>query len=134
MITRAVVLQNATTTGTTCDCSGGGAACGLGVIKDLGGRACDVVVYGGIQLFSSTAGGIKLWLQGNSSSGFTTGVGLNPGVDIMAFTSRSCRDSQFQRIPWNCTSATSTHRSFYRLAFSQTCAQTNLFLGAISVE
>lgn len=131
MITRAIVLQNATTTGTTCSCTGAGAACGLGVIKDLGGRACDVTLYGAIELLSSTVGGIKIFLQANSSSGYTA---LNTGTDLVAFTSRGCRDSQLQKIPWNCASATSTQRGFYRLAWTQTCAQTNLFLGAISVE
>jgi len=131
MITRAIVLQNATTTGTSCSCTGAGAACGLGVITDLGGRACDVVFYGGVELLSSTAGGIKVFLQANSSSGY---LAANPGTDVVAFTSRGCRDSQFQRIPWNCASATSTQRGFYRLAWTQTCGQTNKFLGAVSIE
>lgn len=127
MIVRAIALKNATETGTTCSCTGAGE----GTIKDLGGRACDVTLYGGLEILSSVGNGIKVWVQANSSSGYTA---LNTGTDIIAYTSRTCRDSQFQRIPWNCASATSTDRKFYRLAWSQTCNQEQKYLGAVSVE
>lgn len=135
MITRAIVMKDAVTTGTTCSCSGLGLACGIGAIVSLGGRACDVILYGGLEILSSTASGVKVFLQANSSSGYLAGATCNnPGTDVVAFTSRGCRDSQFVRLPWNCASATSTHRTWYRLAWVQTCAQTNKFLGAMSVE
>lgn len=127
MITRSVVLKDASTTGTTCSCTGPGAC----TIVDLGGRACDIVVRVGLQLLSSTANGIKHWLQANSSSGYTA---LNTGTDIVAFTSRACRDSQWASLPWNCASATSTHRGFYRVAWQQTCAQTNKFIIGVSLD
>ena len=37
--------------------------------------------------------------SGNSSSGYTA---LNTGTDLVAFTSRACRDSQWAKIAWNC--------------------------------
>ncbi len=126
MIVRAVALKDAIATGTTCACTGPGE----GVVADLGGRACDVRFYGGLQLLSSAANGIKVFLQANSSSGYTA---LNTGTDLVAFTSRACRDSQWAHVPWNCASATSTQRGFYRAAWTQTCAQTNNWLAAVSV-
>ena len=127
MIVRAVALKNASVTGTACACTGAS----QGTIVDLGGRACDVVLYAGLQILSSNAGGVRVWLQGNSSSGFTA---LNTGTDLVAFTSRACRDAQLQRIAWNCASATSTHRSFYRAAWSQTCTNTDLWLLGADVD
>lgn len=135
MIVRAIAMKDASQTGTTCACSGLGLACGIGAIANLGGRACDVSVYAALEILSSTAGGIKVFLQANSSSGYLTGATCNnPGTDIVAFTSRTCRDSQWQKILWNCASATSTHRVWYRLAWTQTCGQENKYLGAMSVE
>lgn len=139
MIVRAIVLKDASVTGTACACQGAGSTAAstagnyadAGTVVDLGGRACDVVVRAGLQILSSVAGGVKVFLQANSSSGYGS---LNLGADIVAFTSRTCRDSQFQRIPWNCASATSTNRQFYRSAFTQTCTSTNKWLAAISVE
>ena len=127
MITRAGALKDAVATGTTCACTGAG----QGTIKDLGGRAAGVVVRAGLELLSSTAGGLKALIQYNSSSGYTAS---NTGTDLVAFTSRACRDSQFQAIEYNCASATSTDRKFYRAAWTQTCAQTNTWLAAVSVE
>ena len=127
MIIRAIVVKNASVTGTSCACTGAG----QGTVVDLGGRACDVALYGGVQILSSTAGGLKAWIQGNSSSGYTA---LNTGTDLVAFTSRGCRDGQLQRIPWNCASATSTDRRYYRAAFTQTCAQSNLWIAALDVD
>ena len=127
MIVRAIALKDASITGTTCACTGAG----QGTVADLGGRACGVTLYAGLQLLSSTAGGLKALLQANSSSGYTA---LNPGTDIVAFTSRACRDSQWANIPWNCASATSTQRTFYRAAWTQTCAQTNNWLAAMSLS
>lgn len=127
MIVRAIALKDASGTGTTCSCTGAG----QGTVADLGGRACGITVYGGLEILTCSAGGIAVFLQANSSSGYTA---LNAGTDIVAFTSKTCRDSQFQNVPWNCASATSTQRNWYRLAWQQTCAQTNKFVGAISVE
>lgn len=135
MIVRAIVLKDGTTrgvgndagtAGTVCACTGPGA----GTVADLGGRACDVALYAALQVLSSTAGGIKALVQANSSSGYTA---LNTGTDLVAFTSRACRDSQWANIPWNCASATSTDRRYYRGAWSQTCGQTNYWLTAVSV-
>ena len=126
MIVRAVALKNAMATGTACSCVGAG----QGTVAALGGRACDVNVYASLQILSSGVDGIKVFLQANSSSGYTA---LNVGVDVAAFTSRACRDGQFQFVPWNCASATSTHRQFYRAAWTQTCTDTVNWLGAISV-
>ncbi len=127
MITRAVAAKNATVTGTSCACTGAGA----GTVMDLGGRACDVNVFAGLQILSSTAGGIKAFLQANSSSGYTA---LNTGTDIIAYTSQTCRDSQWSYIPWNCASATSTQRRYYRAAWTQTCNQENKWLLSLAVE
>ena len=130
MIVRAVSLRDASVTGTACACSGTGAA--GGTIKDLGARAAGGPdLLAGLQLLSSVTGGIKVFVQANSSSGFTA---LNTGTDLVAFTSRACRDSQFQKIPWNCASATSTDRKFYRSAFTQTCTSTNKWLAAVSIQ
>lgn len=126
MIVRAIALKNAIVTGTACACTGPGAC----TIVDLGGRACDLPIYAGLQLLSSAAGGIKVWIQGNSSSGYTA---LNTGTDLVAFTSRACRDSQWAKIAWNCASATSTQRGFYRAAWTQTCTSTHNWLAAMSV-
>lgn len=132
MIVRAIAMQNASATGTACACSGVGGSCGTGPVKDFGGRARDISVTAGLQVLSSAAGGVKVFLQANSSSGYTA---LNPtGADIVAFTSRTCRDSQWQKIPWNCASATSTDRKFYRAAFTQTCTSTFKWLAAMSIE
>ena len=129
MIVRAVALRDASGTGTACACSGAG----QGTIRDLGARGPDgPALHAALQVLSSQAGGIKVWIQANSSSGYTA---LNPtGADVAAFTSRACRDSQWQKIPWNCASATSTDRKFYRAAFTQTCTQTNNWLSAVSVQ
>ena len=126
MIVRAVALKDATSTGTACSCTGPGAC----TIVYLGGRACDVPIYAGLQLLSCTASGIKVWIQGNSSSGYTA---LNTGTDLVAFTSRACRDSQWAKLVWNCASATSTERWWYRAAWQQTCSQSNNWLAAMSV-
>lgn len=126
-LVRLVVAKNASQTGTSCACTGAG----QGTVVDLGGRACDVTLYAGLQILSSQAGGVKPFLQANSSSGFTA---LNTGTDVVAWTSRTCRDSQWSNIPWNCASATSTDRKFYRAAWTQTCAQTNKWLLGFSVE
>jgi len=131
MIVRAIDLRNSITTGTTCSSAGRGDQDATIKVADLGGRACDVVLYAGLQLLSSAANGIKIFLQANSSSGYTT---LNPtGADLVAFTSRACRDSQWAQVTWNCASATSTNRRFYRAAWQQTCAQTNNWLLAMSL-
>lgn len=124
---RLIVAKDASQTGTSCVCTGAGD----GTVVDLGGRACDVTVYAGLQILSSTANGIKPFLQANSSSGYTA---LNTGVDIVAWTSRTCRDSQWAKIPWNCASATSTQRNFYRAAWTQTCNQENKWLLGFAVE
>lgn len=130
MIVRATAMKNALATGTVCACTGTTDTVGA-VVVDFGGRACGIVVYAALQLLSSTAGGIKPYIQTASSS---NGGALSPWQDIVAFTSRSCRDSQWQKIAWNCASATSTNRSFYRVAWTQTCNQTNKWLAAMSVE
>lgn len=135
MIVRAVALKDATVTGTVCACSGPGVTnpgyAEAGTVKQLGALGPDgPMLYAGLQLLSCTAGGVKVLVQANSSSGFTA---LNTGTDLVAFTSRACRDSQWAYIPWNCASATSTHRQYWRAAFIQTCAQTNTWLSAVSV-
>jgi hypothetical protein len=131
MIVRAVALKNASVTGTACACTG----FGQGTVVDLGGRACDLVLYAGLQVLSSGADGIKVFIQANSSSGyFTGGTCNNPGTDVAAFTSRACRDGQLVRIPWNCASATSTQRNWYRAAWSQTCTDTDQWLAAMDLD
>src|SRR3972149_648605 len=100
MIVRAIALKHATSTGSACSRT------------------------------RPRAGGLKAWIQGNSSSGYTA---LNTGTDLVAFTSRACRDSQWAKLVWNCASATSTERGWYRVAWQQTCAQTNTWLAAMSV-
>ena len=129
MIVRAIALQDAVSTGTACACSGAGGSCGTGTIKDLGARGPGDVLRAGLQILSSAAGGVKVFIQANSSSGYTA---LNTGTDLVAFTSRACRDSQFQAVPWNCASATSTNRGFYRSAYTQTCTSTQKWLAAMS--
>ena len=125
---RLIVAKDATDTSTVCSCTGAG----QGTVIDLGGRACDVTVYSGIQMLSSTTGGLKLFLQANSSSGYTA---LNVGTDIVAYTSRTCRDSQWANIPWNCASATSTHRRFYRAAWNQSSSDSPVkWLLGLAVE
>ena len=139
MIVRAIALKNASVTGTACACQGSGTTAvstagnysDAGTVVDLGGRACDIVLYAGLQVLSSGANGLKAFLQGNSSSGFGT---LNTGTDLVAFTSRACRDAQLQRIVWNCASATSTDRRFYRSAFTQTCTDTNKWLLGMDLD
>ena len=138
MIVRDIALRDASGTGTACACQGAGSTAAstasnysdAGTVVDLGGRACDVVLYAGLELLSSAAGGVKVFVQANSSSGFGS---LNTGTDLVAFTSRACRDSQWSSIPWNCASATSTNRSFYRSAYTQTCTSTNNWLLGVSV-
>lgn len=129
MITRAVALQDAVSTGTACACSGVGGSCGTGTIKDLGALGPGDVLRSGLQILSSAAGGVKVFIQANSSSGFTA---LNAGTDLVAFTSRACRDSQFQAVSWNCASATSTNRRYFRSAYTQTCTSTQKWLAAVS--
>lgn len=126
MIIRATPLKDASGTGTTCACSGAG----QGTIADLGALSAGDQVRAALHILSSTAGGLKVFIQANSSSGYTA---LNVGTDLMAFTSRTCRDSQFSEVPWNCASATSTDRKFWRAAWTQTCAQTNNWLVGIEV-
>lgn len=127
VITRAVALKNASATGTACACTGAG----QGTISDLGARADGAALRAGLQLLSSAAGGIKIFIQANSSSGYTA---TNPGTDVAAFTSRACRDSQWAHVPWNCASATSTQRQFYRATWTQTCTSTHNWLAAVSIE
>lgn len=126
-VVRLIVAKDASTTGIVCACTGPGD----GTVVDLGGRACDITVYAGLQILSSTAGGVKAFLQANSSSGYTA---LNTGTDVVAWTSRTCRDSQWSKIAWNCASATSTNRRYYRAAWTQTCNQTNKWLLGFAVE
>ena len=129
-LVRLVVSRNASQTGIVCACSGpnGAGAC---TVVDLGGRSCDRTVYAGVQLLSCTVGGMKLFLQANSSSGYTA---LNVGTDLVAWTSQACRDSQWATLAWNCASATSTDRKYFRTAWTQTCAQTNKFISGLAVE
>lgn len=124
---RMVALKDASVTGTVCSCVGAG----QGTVVDLGGRACDITVYSGIQMLSSTTGGLKLFVQANSSSGYTA---LNVGTDIIAYTSRTCRDSQWAKIPWNCASATSTQRVWYRASWNQSSSDTPNWLTGLAVE
>ena len=138
MIVREIALKDASQTGTACACQGAGSTAAstasnysdAGTVVDLGGRACDVNLFAGLQLLSSVTGGLKAWVQANSSSGFGS---LNTGTDIVAFTSRACRDSQWAYLTWNCASATSTNRNFYRSAFTQTCTSTNKWLLGMSL-
>src|SRR3990167_5395548 len=109
MIVRAIALKNASATGTACACQGAGTTAAstasnyseAGTVVDLGGRACDLILYAGVQVLSSGANGLKVFIQANSSSGFGS---LNLGTDLVAFTSRACRDAQMQAIVWNCAS------------------------------
>ena len=139
MIVRAIALKNASVTGTACACQGAGSTAAstgsnyseAGTVVDFGGRARDLVLYAGLQILSSGLNGLRAFLQANSSSGFGS---LNLGTDLVAFTSRACRDAQLQRIPWNCASATSTNRGFYRAAYTQTCTDTNKWLLAMDLD
>lgn len=128
-------MKNATVTGTTCACSGPGVTAPgyaeAGTVAQLGNHGTTGAVYAALHLLSCMAGGVKVLLQANSSSGFTA---LNTGTDLVAFTSRACRDSQWRSVPWNCASATSTHRQYWRAAFTQTCAQENKWIAMISVS
>lgn len=139
MIVRAIALKNASVTGTACACQGAGTTAvstasnysDAGTVVDFGGRACDIILYAGLQVLSSGLNGLKVFIQANSSSGFGS---LNLGTDLVAFTSRACRDAQLRRIPWNCASATSTDRKFYRSAYQQTCTDTNKWVVGIDVD
>ena len=127
------MAKNATETGTSCACTGAG----VGTVVDLGGRApvvgstWGVAAYTVLHVLSCQAGGLKAFLQANSSSGYSAS---NLGTDVAAFTSRACRDSQWVSLPWNCASATSTDRRFYRAAWTQTCGQENKWLLALDVK
>src|SRR3990167_1322777 len=126
-IIRLYVAKNASVTGTVCSCVGAGE----GTVMDLGGRACDITLYSGIQMLSSTTGGLKLFLQANSSSGYTA---LNVGTDIYAFTSQVRHDAQWANLPWNCASATSTNRRYYRAAWNQSSSDSPNWLLGLAVE
>lgn len=131
MIVRAIVLKNASAVGTACACTGPG----QGMAVNLGGRACDLILYAGLQVLSSGVDGIKAWIQAASSSGFFAGGTCNnPGVDVAAFSSRACRDGQVVAVRWNCASATSTDRGWYRAAWTQTCTDTDLWLSAVDLD
>jgi len=119
MIVRAIAMKDATTTGTSCACTGAN----QGTVVDLGSRACDLALFAGLQILSNQPLGVHPFLQANSSSGYGPAW-----VDVAAFTSRACRDSQWAYIPWNCASATSTDRKFFRAAWTQTCNQENKWL------
>ena len=135
MIVRVVPMKDASVTGTTCSCQGPGVTnpgyAEAGPVKDLGPTASTGRVMAALHVLSCTAGGVKVFVQANSSSGFTS---LNTGTDIVAFTSRTCRDSQWAERVFNCASATSTQRRYWRAAWTQTCSQENKFLVSIAVE
>ena len=119
MIVRAIAMKNASVTGTSCACTGAA----QGTIVDLGGRSHGINLYAGLQVLSSTVDGVKAFLQANSSSG-----GGPAWADVGMFTSRACRDSQWRYVPFNCASATSTDRKFYRAGWSQTCTESPKWL------
>lgn len=124
---RLTVAKNASVTGTVCSCTGAG----QGTVMDLGGRSCDIKLYAGLQILLCSTGGFKAWVQANSSSGYSAG---NPGTDIVAYTSQTCRDSQWATLLFNCASATSTNRRYYRAIWNQSSSDTPKWLLGLAVE
>jgi len=100
-ISRAVVLKDATGTAVS--------TCANGTAYDLGGVYAGQSLYSALHILSSSTGGLKVRIQGSSSSGFGSGK----FTCHVEFTSASCRVGQWAT-PLTTANVTSTHQKFWR--------------------
>lgn len=121
-IARVTPIKNATGTAvSTCD---------NGTAYDIGGVYAGKSLYAALHILSSsTAGGIKVRIQGSSSSGF----GGGKFTCHVEFTSASCRVAEWAT-PLTTANVTSTHRKFWRANWDPSTSGGQKFLASMSIQ
>ena len=104
--------------------------CGYGTAYDIGGVYAGTSLYAALHILSSsTAGEIKVRIQGSSSSGFGSGK----FTCHVEFTSASCRVGEWAT-PLTTANVTSTFRSFWRANWEPTTSGGQKFLASMGIQ
>jgi len=121
-IARVTPLKDATATAVS--------SCGDGTAYDIGGVYAGTSLYAALHILSSSTGGLKVRLQGSSSSGF----GGGKFTCHVEFTSASCRLGEWAT-PLTTANVTSTHRAFWRANWEcTTSGESYKFLTSMSIQ
>lgn len=93
-------------------------SCGVGSAEKIGALELDMYLWARLAILSSSTGGIKVWIQGNSSSGEAAAT----WADRIAFSSQASRGIEGSVWPETpaATGPASTDKPFWRVAWSLT--------------